>query len=294
MNRSLTASLAFALLIGVSTFGFAESAAKPSATPAPDAGWTRLFDGKSFRGWHTKIQNQKVDDDPEKFFQVDDGAIHVYKDQVAGTPVPNGYLATEAEYSYYDLRLDFKWGAKQFKPRLSRRRDAGLLYHVVGPDVVWPRCVEFQIQEGDVGDCFTVRGAQVGIMGELIDVAQKIYRYKPAAEGGTPQSVGDGSICRVIKSSTHEQDGWNNLELVVRGSEGRAHIVNGVTVFQSDAIRQLSSPSSLERKPATNVEKKWLPLAKGRIALQCEYAEVFYRNIEIRPIPDGPLTGKAE
>ena len=28
-------------------------------------------------------------------------------------------------------------------------------------------------------------------------------------------------------------------------------------------------------------------LAQGRIALQCEYAEVFYRDISIRPIGDG-------
>jgi hypothetical protein len=31
----------------------------------------------------------------------------------------------------------------------------------------------------------------------------------------------------------------------------------------------------------------WLPLDHGRIALQAEYAELFYRNIRIRPLtPD--------
>src|SRR5215210_1700213 len=123
-----------------------------------DHGWIRLFDGKSLRGWYTKIQNQKVNDDPAKFFQVHDGVIHVYKDQAAGTMVPSGYIATDGVYAEYHLRMEFKWGTKKFQPRMKAVRDAGLLYHVTRPDTVWPRCVECQIQEGDVGDCFLVGG----------------------------------------------------------------------------------------------------------------------------------------
>jgi hypothetical protein len=263
--------------------------------PAAGHGWVRLFDEKTFAGWCPKIQNHPKGDDPAKIFQIDDGVIHAYKDQVAGNPVPSGYLATEAEYSAYRLRLEFKWGGKRFKPRALQRRDAGLLYHVVGPDIVWPRCIECQIQENDVGDCFTVRGAQVAISGDLVDPAKNIFRYKPQAGGGTPQTVGDGSICRVIKSETNEHDGWNTVELVVHGNGGSQHIVNGKTVFESNALRQLGPAEQANQGEAKDAEKKaWQPLARGKIALQAEYAEVLYRNIEILQIADEPQTEKGK
>ncbi len=220
-------------LFGTALYTLTDAARSEEATPSAVQGWVRQFDGKTFAGWYPKIQNHPKGDDPAKIFQIDDGVIHAYKDQAEGNAVPSGYLATEADYSAYRLRLEFKWGGKRFKPRAMQRRDAGLLYHVVGPDIVWPRCIECQIQETDVGDCFTVRGAQVAISGELVDPVKKIFRYKPQADGGTPQTVGDGSICHVIKSETNEHDGWNTVELVVHGDAGSQHIVNGKTVFES-------------------------------------------------------------
>src|SRR5262245_20285083 len=224
-------------------FGRAVPALAEDAREAkPVAGWTPLFDGKSFAGWYTQINKQPKGADPEKYFQVEDGAIHVYKDQPAGIDVPNGYLATEKEYSNFRLRMEYKWGDKKFKPRMTSKRDAGLLYHVRQPDSVWPRCVECQIQEGDVGDCFTVRGVQVESSVEVVPVqtpggVKKLPRYK--AEGGEVQRLGDSGIVRIVKSSTNERDGWNKIELVVRGSHESEHIVNGETVFRAKDLKQL-------------------------------------------------------
>src|SRR3954464_8289170 len=149
MTRCLIAFLALSGATILGTSGKAESAEKGSTNQGSRDEWTRLFDGKSFGGWYAKIPNQKTGEDPEKYFQVDDGVIHVYKDQADGDAVPNGYLATDAEYANFHLRMEFKWGAKRFKPRAMGRRDAGLLYHVRRPDTLWPRCVECQIQEND-------------------------------------------------------------------------------------------------------------------------------------------------
>jgi hypothetical protein len=38
-----------------------------------------------------------------------------------------------------------------------------------------------------------------------------------------------------------------------------------------------------------NGDKPSEPLASGRILLQAEFGEVFYRNVEIRAIESGPL-----
>jgi hypothetical protein len=262
--------------------------AEETVVSAPEPGWVRLFDGSSFAGWYTKVQNHRKNDDPGKVFQIEDGAIHVYKDQTQGTAVPSGYLATETEFENYQLRIAFKWGEKRFAPRAMQRRDAGLLYHVVGADIVWPRCIECQIQENDVGDCFTVRGAQVDTSSELVDAEKKIYRHKRAIDGGTPQTVGDGSICRVIKSSMNEHDGWNSVEIEVHGGGGSKHTVNGTTVFESTAVRQFGPPEEASKPRAKDGDARtWKPLDRGKIALQAEYAEVFYRNIEIRQLPAG-------
>ena len=284
--RCLYAWAVVFLSISGSSRSLAEEKASGPKPTSPEKGWTRLFDGKSFDGWYVRLGNQKTNGDPEKMFQVHDGLIHVYKDQVAGTKVPNGYLATKAEYANYHFRLEFKWGEKRFWPRVKDRRDAGMLYHVLPPDVVWPRCVECQIQENDVGDCFTVRGSRV-ITSAVLDNAnspKKLFRYQPETDGGKVQTFGDGGIVRVIKSSTHEKEGWNTLEVIVRGSKGSKHIVNGHTVFESKELLQLKGDKD---------NKKWEPLASGHIALQCEFAEVFYRNVEIKAIADGPLRPEA-
>jgi hypothetical protein len=274
---------------------FAETpSARESANPNV-AGWIRLFDGKSLDGWHIQLPNKKKNVDPEKYFQVEDGVIHVYNDQPEGIAVTNGFIASEKEYSYYHLRLEFKWGTKRFKPRVNARRDAGLLYHVVTPELVWPRSVECQIQEGDVGDCFTVRGTRLETSVEMASIntpsgVKSLPRYKRESEGGEVRVMGDAGISRIVKSSTPEHDGWNTVEVIVRGKESSEHIVNGKTVFRATNLQRLEKPlATPQPKPGNRIDEKWISLSAGRIALQCEYAEVFYRNIEIRAIPDGPL-----
>jgi hypothetical protein len=264
-----------------------------SSSKSSDGGWTRLFDGRTLDGWYTFFERQKKNEDPTRVFQVHDGMIHIYKDQDAGSAVPGGYIATEAEYSNYDLRLEYKWGEKKFKPRVQARRDTGLLYHVVGPDLFWPRCIECQIQEGDAGDCFTVRGTRVVASVEIAEVQtptgpKNLPRYLPEADGGKLQTIGHGSIARIVKSDTNERDGWNAIEVRVRGGEQAMHIVNGHTVFQAKDLQQLESPPNPTPVTGTEAGKmKWSPLTQGRIALQAEFAEVYYRNVEIRPFSTG-------
>src|SRR5439155_10421947 len=106
-------------------------------------------------GWYIVIRNAKSTD-PDHLVQIHDRAIHMYKDAPEGSAQPVGYIVTDKEYSNYHLRLQYKWGTKRFEPRAKTRRDAGILYHIVGKDGVWPRSIECQIQENDVGDIFTV------------------------------------------------------------------------------------------------------------------------------------------
>ena len=283
MQRLHAFAIAALCWFGASQCGLAEQVSDVRADTLNESKWIPLFDGKTFDGWYTYLQKHEKNEDPTKVFQVHDGMIHVYRDHSENDDVTFGYLATNIEYANYHLRLEYKWGANKFRPRAELRRDAGLLYHLVGADIVWPRCLECQIQENDTGDCFAVRGAQVASTVEIARIEtpsgpKDLPRYKPQTEGGVLQTIGQGSIARIVKSGSHERNGWNTVEVIVHGSDKAVHTVNGHTVFEATNLRQQSGD-------ATN----WEPLAQGRIALQAEFAEVFYRNIEIRPIAEGPL-----
>ena len=67
---------------------------------------------------------------------------------------------------------------------------------------------------------------------------------------------------------------WNGLELYAVGDRS-VHVVNGKVALVLTGLRQ-------------TVEGKEVPLTKGRIELQTESAEVFFRNIQLREITEIP------
>src|SRR4051812_10434331 len=89
-------------LIAAANFGWLTRAA---ADENKD-GWRPLFNGKSLDGWYVflKDQNEK-NKDPNHLVQVDDGAVHMYKDAEANSQQPFGYLATDQDHANYHLRL---------------------------------------------------------------------------------------------------------------------------------------------------------------------------------------------
>lgn len=237
-----------------------------------------LFNGRNLEGWFTYLEGKGKNNDPEKVFQVHDGVIHIYKDAEEGTKMPFGYVATEKEYSDYHLRLEYRWGTKRFAPRAQDKRDAGLLYHVVGPDKVWPCSVELQIQEGDTGDIFTVNTRVTSTLDpkRLVPDEPKQWTgsvFLEPADGGVERSQGGDWISRIVKGGTYEVDGWNTVEAIVRG-DSAIHIVNGKINNRCWNILQ----------PDPRDPPRFIPLKAGRIVLQAEGAEVLYRNIEITPL----------
>jgi hypothetical protein len=240
--------------------------------------WRPLFNGKNLRGWHVVLADEDKGIAPEKTFQVHDGLIHVYQDVPHGAEVPFGYLATDGNYSWYHLKLEYRWGAKRFASRTERPRDAGILYHASAEKRVWPRSVECQVQEGDTGDCFTVHGTQVQTTVDPVKLKSGVRHYLSAKDGGVDDVLGGPSIARIVKSATRERDDWNTVEVIVRGAEEVIYRVNGYEVFRAKNLKQLNTD-----------EKTWIPLSSGLVLLQAEFAEVQYRNINIKPIEGGPL-----
>jgi hypothetical protein len=237
---------------------------------AADGGWKPLFDGKDLKGWTAHYASKTAPDapPPATIFKVENGTIHAYPTQPAGSAQPNAYLLSDAEYHDYVVSLEYQWGEKKFEPRVQHVRDAGLLYHVHRdrPND-WPACAEAQIQEGDTGDSWAV-SSQISSF-----VNPKTGFYTLPENGGVPVTVGaDGQFLRTRHSRTNEYPGWNTLEIVVRGDKA-THRVNGMVNMRVYDLKSWDAANHA-----------WVKLDKGRIALQAESAEISYRNIRVRPI----------
>jgi hypothetical protein len=257
-----------------------------------------LFNGKDLKPFHTWLRDTQHAD-PRHVF-------NVAKDQ--GTPVihitGDGYggLVTNDEYTNYHLIAEYRWGELTYADRLNSPRDNGILVHGQGPDggslvqVVdgfspWLTSLEFQIEEGDVGDLFVLGGDKDGKpldVGATVEVEMRDGPGRGGTrtprplwkKGGEPRRFARGApdgnrasgmyrdldLVRT-KGSRGANDpdtpglGWTRVEIIADGNT-LTHIVNGKTVLQ-----------------ATNVTPTF-----GRIQIQSEQAEIYYRRIELLPL----------
>jgi|GEM_PF-462169 len=122
---------------------------------AIDKKWEQLFKkGKENIDYTTSLG--KFKDKQNQFNVVDNGVEVLY--HWKGNEAPFGMITTEKQYSNYNLEFEYKWGERKFIPRLNVKRDAGVLFHVYKEKTVWPSSLECQIQEGDTGDLWVIKG----------------------------------------------------------------------------------------------------------------------------------------
>ncbi len=155
-----------------------------------------------------------------------------------------GYAITEKPYHNYHFKVEFKWGEKKWPPRGNAKRDAGICYNI---DVNAPDSIWPASVECQI---------QEGDVGDFwllgfstINVDGKINQ--PSAH------------TQVVKKKDAEKPTgeWNTVEVISYNGTS-VHIVNGVVVNYG---REAS-------------------VKDGRILLQSEYSEVFYRHAKIRKL----------
>jgi hypothetical protein len=294
MNRRqfLTGTGAF-VGIGASSREASRAFAQQSAPP-PGAsnGWTPLFNGENLDGWYTFLQRSGKNSDPSGSVRVDNGMLHILGNAVPKENAEAGYLATTNEHSNYCLRLEYKWGTTRFAPRLNWKRDNGLLIHVVGPDRVWPTCMEMQIQETDVGDAIPLSGVRY-ITADVVNGLSpwpNPPKENPTGPGQAPAMAMGGPGQRRVtpkRGDFEDRIGWNSVEVIVRDDRA-AFLVNGRIVNSVFAMQRpeppMQAPQGGVPAPPIPDNTKLVPLNRGKIALEIEYAETWIRNIEIRPI----------
>lgn len=245
-----------------------------SALPAAaESEWKSLFNGKDLTGWTVTVDKLPPGQDPERFVQVRDGAIHMYADTDPAAKVPFGIVTHGDTFSRFHLMLEYRWIGKKFAPRKDALRDAGLLYHTSRPEKIWPPSVEYQIQEGDSADLIFIGEGGYSWAHPQPDLA-------PPGQGDASLLPENGGILRKGGNYTyfgrfpeHDHPGWNQVEVIVHADERAEHLLNGHTRVRLQQMQHLDGSG---------------PLTEGKIALQFEAAEVQYRNIFIREL-DEPL-----
>jgi len=235
-----------------------------SISPAEDA-WIPLFNGKNFDGWYTFLASHGKNNDPGGVFKVENGVIHIL--DVAPGKMEDGYLATTQEFSNVRIRAEYKWGTKRSS---EGKRNSGLLYLAVGPDRVYPLSLECQIEETDVGDLWIVNGASV----TAFLISPTFPMYDDDMSTGTRVRSLPGNSSRVLKSGDFEdRAGWNTVEVILEGDRSK-HLVNGRIVNTAWDIKQ----------PDPQNPARMIPLKSGRILLEAEGSEIWFRDVRIRPL----------
>ncbi|MDN3668922.1 DUF1080 domain-containing protein [Echinicola jeungdonensis] len=191
-----------------------------------------------------------------------------------------GGLSTKKEYENYHLSLKFKWGTEKYAPRLEDKRDSGILYHCQEPHGqfwnVWMRAPEMQVQESDCGDFHPLAGVSMDIKAvPFTENGDEFWKYDP--QGKTMTFKSDAKYRRCRKSHNYEKPNgkWNHLELICIGEEAY-HIVNGKVVMVLKNSKQYPEGS------------QGVTLTKGKIQLQSEGAELYYKEIKIRTVNELP------
>jgi Domain of Unknown Function (DUF1080) len=236
--------------------------------------WAPLFNGRDLTGWYTFLQKHGKDRDPDHVITIEENAIHIYKNAPEASQVVMGYIGTQKEYGNYHLRFQYRWGIKKFEPRFKLKRDAGLYYHLNGPDAVWPRGLQFQIQQTDVGDLLTLYGFELDTWIDPKTRSDAQATFGEPEQGGQERVLGGKAIGYQKRLPGEiEVEGWNTIEVIAKG-DTTVHKLNGHLVNRGKNIR-FTDPE----KPGNST-----PVTRGRIALEIEAAEIYFRNVEIREL----------
>ena len=254
---------------------------------SPTDGVIRLFDGESLDNCYTWLKDTQRKD-PRRVFRLTDGMLHITGDGLGG-------LITKDRYRDYHLVLEYRWGDRTWQDRKAAARDSGLLIHSNGTDGgyqgIWMPAIEVQIIEGGVGDFVFVPGKDHDGQPVPLSFTCEVGRDRDGEvlwkAGGMRETFALGNLKRInwfgrdpnwedTKDFRGEQDvdsplgQWTRLDFICDGGHIRV-FVNGVKVNEAfDATPR-----------------------EGRLQLQSELAEIFFRRWELWPVGEGPQTEPA-
>lgn len=271
--------LALLAALAVPTAGLAARAAPADASPPP----TALFNGRDLAGWTSWLVDSRHAD-PRRVFTVTNGLLRLSGDGL-------GYLATDREFADYRLAVEWRWGTTNTRwgDRLGKARDSGLFLHAIGPDGnshdgqgAFMAAIECNLFQGAVGDLLLIRGTAADgtllaprLVAEVAPAKdpEGWFTWQPAGRAQPIERWGR------LNAATKSPD-WRDLTDFrgprdVEKPPGEWNVV--VCEARADRLRVFVNGTPVN-------EARGLHPHRGRILLQCEGSEIFFRRVELTPL----------
>ena len=273
----------FNVIAGLTMFVAIVCVPEPAAGFESNERWVSLFNGEDLDGWDIWLgrprgskQSIGLNNDVKQVFTVvsEDGQPAI---RISGE-IP-GAITTQDELENYHLRVEYKWGKKNWRPNFPR--DGGLLFHCVGPHGVqggnWMESLECEVMAGHCGDFYSVFGPSADI--EVAAESKRLRYYGNHAfrvyqKGGERITVKKNQRILIGTDSENPAGQWNTVEYLTVGSDS-VYLVNGKTTMVVRNARRI-------------VDGHEVPLARGRLQVISEWSELFYRTIEMQSIEEIP------
>ncbi|MBI4659675.1 MAG: DUF1080 domain-containing protein [Verrucomicrobia bacterium] len=262
-----------------------------STSAESPAAWKPLFNGRNLDGWDTYLAppaDSKTplgwNNDPRDVFTVVD-ADAASAIRVSGEIY--GSVTTRESFTNFHIRVEFKWGEKRWPPRANVGRDTGILYCCVkepNPNTGWMTSVECNIMEKGIGQWWSVNGAIIDVEG--LNVTKEMepeVPYQKEGPGeklivykrGAPRIVADPSYGVTPSFDEEKPRGeWNTVEVLFWAGQC-IHLLNGRV-------------NLVATYPRFTEASRVVPLRSGKLQLQSEGAECYYRKVEVRSIDEVP------
>ena len=278
--------LGFSLALSAAGAGTAAVPASMSEVVSPRESLP-LFNGKDLSGFHTWLVDTKRTD-PRQVFTVVNGEIRVSGDGL-------GYLATERRYRNYRLMVEYRWGNTNthWGNRVGKARDSGIFLHADGPDGnsedgggAFMMALECNLFQGATGDILLIRGRNEQGRSVSPKIAVEVSEmrdregwltWQPGGQRQTLHRMGRVNWAKKSPVWKDELDfrspsdvekpygEWNQIECVCEGNRIQI-LLNGKLVNEL-----------LEVWPS-----------EGRILLQCEGSEIYFRRLELQSLNRTP------
>jgi hypothetical protein len=240
----------------------------------PPAGVERPLAEPGLAGF-TKWLKKTGHDDPQGVFRLEDGVLRCGDEDM-------GYVATKQAYRDYQLSVEYRWGRKRPEPKSVR--NTGVLLNGTGPDGsakgVWMTSIECQLAQGCEGDLIVIPGTQAdgsrfpATTTSLTRVADdKNTRWDPRGQPVTYSG-------KQFWSSRHEPFFKEDYD-----ARGKDDVASPVGEWTKVECRCAGGRITVMINGHTVNECYDTVPASGKILLQAEGDEVFFRNLEIRPLP---------
>ena len=239
--------------------------------------WLQLFNGRDLSGWIPKIRGYPAGENFGQTFRVRDGVLAVSYDAYDTFDERFGHLFYEKPFSYYRLRLEYRFVGEQAPGGPGwARRNSGVMVHGQSPESMtldqnFPISIEVQL---------------LGGLGE---------GPRSTANLCTPGThvVMDGKLvtqhCTTSDSKTYDGDQWVTVETLVLGDALIRHIVEGETVLEHN-LPQVGGGVVDGFDPAAKPDGALL--SGGSISLQSESHPVEFRKVELLEL-EGCMDPKA-